>query len=432
MAAISEKHHQHTLAEEGNQASQGTGSGTTGRGRNRGGGSRGRSYGKARPATAEEQWIPVQSFELGTDDFILAPKIERADSEEALAAGKFLRWTSFRGFGGQSPWLRQFLYSLLHHLSANQTKDPNNSVMLRGLAGPNGLSRLTEILELPMDLDAGGSRNVMSFQHVALPLIGVLTRKIVCQAGQSKEMMLIYARVYERQARFLNEGVLRCMTQAIHRQSLSDNNRCDLYTNAGTAPSVRYAMLAVIRLLHQVVLHTPLVSFEMAETLREFDSLTKTCIQKAPATRETHGRLNAVLHEEMTRVIKVAIEAFDCKFHSENRRIEDFSAMTLTEIALKNAECSEPCGWNMLCGHVCRSKCHADDDQEHKNILCRQPCARLQPGCRHVCPKICGKDCGDCKKPVRERLRMPCGHLLSWELCFQKKDGCGYCQIKEY
>ena len=85
MAATLEKHRQHAPAGEGNQSSRVAGNGTTGRGGNRGGG-RLQSHGKARPATAEERWIPVQAFGLGTDDFILAPKIDDADSEEALAA----------------------------------------------------------------------------------------------------------------------------------------------------------------------------------------------------------------------------------------------------------------------------------------------------------------------------------------------------------
>ncbi|KAG0279807.1 hypothetical protein BGZ95_000157 [Linnemannia exigua] len=64
--------------------------------------------------------------------------------------------------------------------------------------------------------------------------------------------------------------------------------------------------------------------------------------------------------------------------------------------------------------------CHPDDEG-HLLVKCFQPCPRLQPVCRHACPKLCGDKCGLCMEIVSP-MALACGHILEEPRCWQKQD----------
>ncbi|KAL4921521.1 hypothetical protein BDW62DRAFT_208480 [Aspergillus aurantiobrunneus] len=53
--------------------------------------------------------------------------------------------------------------------------------------------------------------------------------------------------------------------------------------------------------------------------------------------------------------------------------------------------CNLRCTKRLKCGHACEHRCHFDI--LHDAVLCRQPCPKLQKGCTHPCPELCGNPC---------------------------------------
>ncbi|KAI1808647.1 P-loop containing nucleoside triphosphate hydrolase protein [Daldinia bambusicola] len=82
------------------------------------------------------------------------------------------------------------------------------------------------------------------------------------------------------------------------------------------------------------------------------------------------------------------------------------------------AGCSLQCLAELDCGHLCRSKCHAD--LLHKAVKCLEPCPRLKP-CGHSCPRLCGDDCEEICSTILEgeSASLPCGHTLNSPRCWQ-------------
>ncbi|KAI1469405.1 P-loop containing nucleoside triphosphate hydrolase protein [Daldinia caldariorum] len=82
------------------------------------------------------------------------------------------------------------------------------------------------------------------------------------------------------------------------------------------------------------------------------------------------------------------------------------------------AGCNLQCLAELDCGHLCRSKCHAD--LLHKAVKCLEPCPRLKP-CGHGCPRLCGDDCEEICSTVLEgkSIFLPCSHILTSPRCWQ-------------
>jgi hypothetical protein len=82
--------------------------------------------------------------------------------------------------------------------------------------------------------------------------------------------------------------------------------------------------------------------------------------------------------------------------------------------------CNEKCHFRLTCGHACTYKCHSDNP-EHIGIKCFQPCLRLQPKCKHPCPKQCFENCGRCNHLVG-KVTLPCEHELPNAKCWQNQN----------
>jgi hypothetical protein len=60
--------------------------------------------------------------------------------------------------------------------------------------------------------------------------------------------------------------------------------------------------------------------------------------------------------------------------------------------------------------------CHVDDPS-HQHVTCPAPCPREHTPCGHVCPKLCGQACGECRELVPS-VPLPCGHEARNEPCY--------------
>src|SRR5436309_4600142 len=81
--------------------------------------------------------------------------------------------------------------------------------------------------------------------------------------------------------------------------------------------------------------------------------------------------------------------------------------------------CTEKCGKQLDCGHVCEISCHTES--RHKIVECHKLCQKNYPECGHHCPKLCREVCGQCEVPVTDVL-LPCGHRLPKAECWLSRN----------
>ncbi|CAI2180938.1 10853_t:CDS:10 [Funneliformis geosporum] len=93
------------------------------------------------------------------------------------------------------------------------------------LASTNGgLKRLRDIINYPsMSCDAGLERDVLSFQYVILPLLGLLTRTAITESILEKYVHAIYTIVYNNLDPFFYQNVMKMMETLVQRNSVVDN-----------------------------------------------------------------------------------------------------------------------------------------------------------------------------------------------------------------
>ncbi|KAI8351963.1 hypothetical protein B0O80DRAFT_455126 [Mortierella sp. GBAus27b] len=134
--------------------------------------------------------------------------------------------------------------------------------------------------------------------------------------------------------------------------------------------------------------------------------------------KEKHGLWPTII-DELREFGRVG-EGFPivCKNHPYTTNVIDNPDMF--RIVSPNGGCLAMCGCSMPCGHICPLHCHPDD-RGHQLVKCIEPCMRLQPGCNHACPKMCGEKCGDCMEYV-SAIVLPCGHVYERPRCYQRKD----------
>ncbi|KAF9358200.1 hypothetical protein BGX26_002267 [Mortierella sp. AD094] len=239
----------------------------------------------------------------GTDDIIIAAA---ADKQLQHIAGFILRKKDFTQFHGQK-LIRSFVNSCLLNLSNHHSVD--TSSILTDLGSKVGCSRLTEIMLMPMDIDAGDDRDTLSFQFVVLPLVGVLTRESVCQSTLTSESGLIYSTVYQHREHFLEDGILRCMDELLERGSLQD------FTSGAERllrqdPSIcriqsfQRALLAIARLVYQLIKRIKDARVELGGIIKKLHKQQLQILQQGVDSDENRY-FNVILASEISRLQKI-------------------------------------------------------------------------------------------------------------------------------
>ncbi|KAG0302743.1 hypothetical protein BGZ98_007268 [Dissophora globulifera] len=273
----------------------------------RGSGGGGRLTDEQRTQIVSRRTTTIQIAGEGTDDIIVASE---ADENLQHIASYILRKTDFTGFNGQQ-LVRSFVNSCLLNMSNHHNVD--TSGLLRDLASVSGRARLTEIMTKPMVINGADSRDLLSFQFVILPFIGVLTREYLCQTTMTNESGIIYSNVYFYRDQFLKKGVMRCMDELLARGSL-DYQSYDAQRLLRQDPSVcrvqslQHALLAVVRLVYQLIKRIQDARIEMADIVDKLHTQQTTLSQITQVSADSQF-INSVLSKEMTRLKLIISDA---------------------------------------------------------------------------------------------------------------------------
>lgn len=253
-----------------------------------------------RPAT-------IQVASEGTDDIILASRANEKVWHFAIMATK----PSYKHT--QNPELiRRFVNSCLLSLSNHHNID--TSSLLICLASEEGLKRLNGILGMPMSIEAAHDLDTLSFQFVVLPFIGVLTRESVCRSTMD-EASKIYATVYAHREKFIKAGIIPIVKKLIDREYLEDRSsaaariqRDDGYLCVVT--SLSCALLAIVRLIYQIVIRIPDSRIDLLRTVRTLDIRVHTW---AKMSKGSHRDLflNKIMVKEVKRLLRIVSESED-------------------------------------------------------------------------------------------------------------------------
>ncbi|KAF9093273.1 hypothetical protein BGX23_003500 [Mortierella sp. AD031] len=264
---------------------------------------------KAAVSTARPKTIQISSE--GSDDLIVASP----EGVQIHLASLMLKKTDIGEWTQRQ--IRFFVNSCLLNLSDHHGVD--TSGVLRDLASDTGLQRLKEIILRPMSIDAGDERSLISFQYVVLPLIGVLTRQKVCQTTMTSESGIIYSTVYFHRRQFLEDGVLRCMERLLDRGSLDDYSRTAHFVlqdpGVVRVSSLQRALIAIVRLVYQLVKRNRDAQIEMAELVQDLHGLVLRCTT-LPTTSNVGTFENTNLTREMARLQQVVNDAQDTVIRS--------------------------------------------------------------------------------------------------------------------
>ncbi|KAF9184974.1 hypothetical protein BGZ51_003012 [Haplosporangium sp. Z 767] len=243
-----------------------------------------------------------------TDDIIVAVG---GDEKLQHIASFFIKKKGFTGFDGQRQ-IRHFINSCLVNLSNHHSVDTTG--LLRDLSSSPGLDRLTEIMSMPMSIDAGDTKNLLSFQHVALPLVGIFTRESICQTTMTSESGLIYATVYLNWRQFLEQGVIRCMGELLDRGSLEDRHPAARMLSKDPSvchiSSLQCAMLGIVRLVYQLIKRQQDAKIALAPLVESLHQQTLRCIGQSTTSAEIKF-MNDILKEDVHRLRKIVGDTQD-------------------------------------------------------------------------------------------------------------------------
>ncbi|KAF9326115.1 hypothetical protein BGZ91_002104, partial [Linnemannia elongata] len=228
--------------------------------------------------------------------------------------------------GLQSPLqIRMFVQSCLLNLSNHHSVD--TSVVLYNLASQKGLAKLRHIMLHPEPPQDGRdvASSIMTFQTVTLPLIGVLTRQSLCQTMLTCKSNRVFGLVHDLCHAFLKLRVLPFMNTLLDRdlakmsssdspphphyrahehQSHQHNQHQSEGTFGSMAPS-HCALLAIIRLIYQLMMRFPDSISGIAPHFSDLAGLVDRCRQQSEAGNAKQIFLNTTLALEMSQLAKI-------------------------------------------------------------------------------------------------------------------------------
>ncbi|CAB4491510.1 P-loop containing nucleoside triphosphate hydrolase protein [Rhizophagus irregularis] len=119
--------------------------------------------------------------------------------------------------------MRWFITSCL--LDADKQTGVAVETLVEQLGNPElGISRIREICQYNMSVDAGFKKNFASFQCVILPFLALLIRHGVRGSTLEKQLNTIYSVVYSYIDSFFHDKIMRCLDELVRRNSLLDRN----------------------------------------------------------------------------------------------------------------------------------------------------------------------------------------------------------------
>ncbi|CAI2182855.1 2804_t:CDS:10, partial [Funneliformis geosporum] len=167
-----------------------------------------------------------------------------------------------------------------------------------------GVKKLREIINFPfMSCDAGYRDDVLSFQHVILPLLGLLTRTSITECILEKYVHAIFMVVYINLDSFLYDNVMKMLETLVQRNSVADNQisveellRRDRY--AFIPSSIGTFFLIIVRLLTELLRRIKEASInetihKIARDLQNLKTIYQQTIQhQQPFTISTDPLMN--------------------------------------------------------------------------------------------------------------------------------------------
>ncbi|KAF9584716.1 hypothetical protein BGW38_005440 [Lunasporangiospora selenospora] len=250
-----------------------------------------------------EETLQVATTE-GTDDVICAASAPNEQFQK-LALSVLYR----DEFEFHDCWsVRRFINSCLVNLSNHHSIDV--SQLIPALAAPSGITRLSGLMLMPMITDGGNggytNTDKLSFQYDVLPLVGVLTREKICMATLSTESNAIYNAVYNNRIWFFELGIIPCFSRLIANGSIEDKyvsademSRENSY--ACTIKSLQRALLAVVRLVFQLVKRIREARLEMAPIVEALVRHAKDSRNLATSSPTEHY-LSDIVYRELGRL----------------------------------------------------------------------------------------------------------------------------------
>ncbi|KAG0071814.1 hypothetical protein BGZ89_009347 [Linnemannia elongata] len=256
----------------------------------------------------------------GTDDLIV-PFPSSCQIELAM---QVLQQDDLDGL--QSPLqIRKFVQSCLLNLSNHHSVD--TSVVLYNLASQKGLAKLRHIMLHPEPPQDGRdvTSSIVTFQTVTLPLIGVLTRQSLCQTRLTCKSNRVFGLVHDLCHPFLKLRVLPFMSTLLDRdlakmsssespphphyrahehRSHQHNQHQSEGTFGNMAPS-HCALLAIIRLIYQLMMRFPDSISGIAPHFSDLAGLVDRCRQQSEAGNTKQILLNTTLALEMSQLAKI-------------------------------------------------------------------------------------------------------------------------------
>ncbi|KAG0099265.1 hypothetical protein BGZ93_008398 [Podila epicladia] len=251
----------------------------------------------------------IQIAGNGTDDIIVA-----SPSNETIQyfATMVLTKKDFVAF--KNLWLiRRFVNSCLLNLSNHYSVDTLR--LLPAMASLKGQARLKDIMVMPMSIDAAYSEELLSFQCVVLPLVGVLTREAVCMSTMENESNIIYTIVYDTRQSFIEDGIIRCMQEILDRKSLADHSPVPVKIPPENefmcvVTSMSCALLAIVRLVFQIVTRIRDARIDLGPTVKTLATQVQTCIEISNET-ERDRYINKIMVKEVHRLQRIVTDAED-------------------------------------------------------------------------------------------------------------------------
>lgn len=172
---------------------------------------------------------------------------------------------------------------------------------------------LADILQTRMVTSNADDRHQVSFQYVIVPLIGLLTRKRICNSPNRNISELIYRTVHKFHDKFFIDGVIPCLERLISSPSCSMQLDTAYARGGKNMPrpgvqdckveSLLATLIVVIRLYHLVAIHAMLDNkCHLEDTAHRIINISKCNLQHRNRPPHERSDFVQVLKQDMDKL----------------------------------------------------------------------------------------------------------------------------------